>query len=140
MPRLQNKIDFDGAIITVRIELGAAEEASLRAAGQPIPPPFPTTALIDIGATHTAIHPMILDHLGAVETGRGWLKVPGQAASRTELYDVRVTLGTHHPSFDVQVAKVVPATPSVAVLIGRDILKHGTLLFDGENETFSFWF
>ena len=44
MPRLQNKIDFDGAIITVRIELGAAEEAFLRAAAQPIP----MTALSDI--------------------------------------------------------------------------------------------
>ena len=140
MPRLQGKIDFDGAIITVRIELGAADEASVRAAGQPVPPPFPTMALIDIGATHTAVHPMVLDHLGAVATGRGWMNVPGQAASRMELYDVRVTLGTHRPPVEVQVAKVVPATPSVAVLIGRDILKHGTLLFDGENETFSFWF
>ena len=36
--------------------------------------------------------------------------------------------------------KVEPATPTVAVLIGRDILKHGTLLFDGENEAFGFWF
>jgi hypothetical protein len=34
----------------------------------------------------------------------------------------------------------MPGTPSVAVLIGRDVLKHGTLLFDGENESFSFWF
>ena len=36
--------------------------------------------------------------------------------------------------------KIAPATHTVAVLIGRDILKKGTLLFDGENETFSFWF
>ena len=27
-----------------------------------------------------------------------------------------------------------------AVLLGRDILKNGALLFDGENEAFSLWF
>ena len=37
---------------------------------------------------------MILNHLGATRTGLGWAAVPGQAASRVELYDVRITLGT----------------------------------------------
>ena len=54
--------------------------------------------------------------------------------------DVRLTLGTHRPAFEVQVVSIAPATHTVAALIGRDILKKGTLLFDGENETFSLWF
>ncbi len=66
--------------------------------------------------------------------------MPGQNESIRDLYDVKLTLGTHHPAFEVQVVKIAPATHTVAVLIGRDILKKGTLLFDGENETFSFWF
>jgi hypothetical protein len=140
MPRLQSAIEFDGAIITVRIELGAVEEADRRAAGQPVPPPFPTTALIDTGASHTAVHPMILDHLGVVQTGAATVSVPGHAHASRPLYDVRVTLGTHRPAFALQVAKIVPATHTVAVLIGRDILKDGTLLFDGQNEASSFWF
>jgi hypothetical protein len=140
MPRMQNAIGFDGAIITVRIELGAAEEASLRETGQPVPPPFPTTALIDPGASHTAVHPMILDHLGAIQTGEVWSSVPGRFEERLKLYDVRLTLGSYRPAFELEVVKIVPATHTVAVLIGRDILKKGTLLFDGENETFSFWF
>ncbi len=53
---------------------------------------------------------------------------------------MRLALGTHHPAFEVEVVKIAPATHTVTVLIGRDILKKGTLLFDGENETFSFWF
>src|SRR4051812_38386772 len=108
MPRLQSGIGFDGAIITVRIELGAIAEAFLRAAGRPVPPPFPTTALIDTGVSHTAVHPMIFSYLGAVPTGGAWVGVPGQAQSRRALYDVRVTLGTHYPGFAVQVAKIVP--------------------------------
>jgi len=139
MPRLQSAIDSDGAIITVRIELGAIEEAGLRVTGQPIPPPFPTTALIDTGASHSAVHPMILHHLGAAQTGAVLVRVPGHVQTHRPLYDVRVTLGNHRTAFALQVAKIVPATHTVAVLLGRDILKNGTLLFDGENKAFSLW-
>ncbi len=65
---------------------------------------------------------------------------PAKWISKRNLYDVKLTLGTRDPAFEVQVVKIAPATLTVAVLIGRDILKKGTLLFDGENETFSFWF
>jgi predicted aspartyl protease len=140
MPRLQSRIDFDGAIINVRVELGAVEEAYLRAWGQPIPQPFSTTALIDTGASHTAVDPMILNHLGVIQRGVVLVRVPGHANAHMPLYDVRVSLEIHHPAFDVQVAKIVPATHTVAVLIGRDILKNGTLLFDGQNNASSFWF
>ncbi len=140
MPRLQSRIDFDGAIINVRVEPGAVEEAYLRASGQPIPQPFPTTALIDTGASHTAVDPMILNHLGVIQRGVALVSVPGHANASMPLYDVRVSLGIHRPAFAVQVARIVPATHSVAVLIGRDILKNGTLLFDGQNNAFSFWF
>jgi hypothetical protein len=137
MPRVQSRIDFDGAITTVQVELGAVEEASLRVAGQPVPSPFPTTALIDIGASHTAVHPMILHHLGVIQSGAALVRVPGRVHASLPLYRVRITLGTHRPAFAVQVAKIVPATHTVAVLIGRDILRNATLLFDGENQAFS---
>jgi len=140
MPRLQVKIGLDGAILTVRVELGDVEEAKLRAEGKPVPAPFPTTALIDTGASHSAVHPMILAHLGASQTGTAVVGVPGQVSSTFPLYDVRITLGSYRPSFAVQVAKIVPATHTVAVLLGRDILADATLLFDGENRVSSLWF
>ncbi len=140
MPRLQSRIDFDGAIITVRIELSVSEEALFRAMGRPVPPPFPTTALIDTGASHTAVYPMILDHLRAVSTVRDCMNVPGQPEADRSLDRVRFSLGNFQAAFEVQVAKIAPATNTVAVLIGCDILEHGTLLFDGQNETSSFWF
>jgi hypothetical protein len=64
----------------------------------------------------------------------------GIPESRRSFYESRVSLGPHRPAFEVQAVKVVPVTPTVAVLIGRDILKQGALLFDGQNETLSFWF
>ena len=140
MPRVQSRIDLDGAIVTARIELSIPEEVLFRTTGRPVPPPFPTTALIDSGASRTAVHPMILEHLKSVPTVRGWVSVPGQPDSRRSFYDVRVSLGSFSPAFEVQVAKIAPATHTVAVLIGRDILKHGALFYDGQNETLSFWF
>jgi hypothetical protein len=140
MPRLQSRISSDGPIIVVRIELGVVEEATLRAAGQPIPAPFPTTALIDTGASHTAVHPMILTYLGVAQTGTAVVSVPGQAHSHFPLYDARITLGNHRPALAVQVTSIVPATHTVAVLIGRDILAAATRLYDGENRISSLWF
>ena len=83
---------------------------------------------------------MILDHLGAFADRGSLVERAGRGRSSRDVYDVRLTLGTHRPAFEVQVVKIAPATHTVAVLIGRDILKKGTLLFDGENETFSLWF
>ena len=83
---------------------------------------------------------MILDHLGAFENGEVWANAPGQHESKRMIYDVSIGLGTDGPAFELQVVKIAPATHTVAVLIGRDVLKKGTLLFDGENETFSLWF
>jgi hypothetical protein len=140
MPRVQNRIDFDGAIVTIRIELGVVDEASFRASGRTVPPSLATTALIDPGASITAIHPFILDYLGAIQSGERWSSVPGHPETRLASYDVRLTMEIDHPAFEVRVVGIIPATHTVAVLIGRDILKKGTLLFDGENERFSFWF
>ena len=140
MPRIRGKIAFDGAIVTVRIELGAPDEASRRASGQPVSPPFATTALFDIGASRTAVHPMILDQLGANQTGLSRSVVPGHPEERVANYDVRLAFGTDRHAFEVRVVRVAPATHTAGVLIGRDILERGTLLFDGEGETFSFWF
>ncbi len=66
--------------------------------------------------------------------------MPGQPEAILNHYDVRIILGVHRPAFEAQAVKLAPATHTVAVLIGRDILKQGTLLFDGQNETLSFWF
>ncbi len=66
--------------------------------------------------------------------------MPGHPEVRLASYDLRIRFGIDHPSFEVRVVKIAPATHTVTVLIGRDILKKGTLLFDGENERFSFWF
>jgi hypothetical protein len=37
-------------------------------------------------------------------------------------------------------ATIAPATHTVAVLLGRDMLKKGAFLFDGDNSAFSLWF
>ena len=128
MPRLQGHLAFDGAIINVRVELGAAEEAHLQSTGQPVPPAFPTTALIDPGASVTAIDPMILNYLGVQQTGAALVSVPGHANANTPLFDVRISLGNHRPPFAVQVARIVPAARQVgsgATVVVSGNRRHG---------------
>jgi predicted aspartyl protease len=141
MPRLRGRIDTDGAILNVRVSIEATEAISLAMTGKTEPKPFSTTALIDTGASHTAVAPMVLNHLGAMPRGFTRVGVPGLHDSIIRLYDARIALGPEDvPLFEVQVVALPPATPSVLVLLGRDILDRTTLLFDGRDKEFTIWF
>jgi hypothetical protein len=146
MPRIQGRIDPDGAVINVKVEVGAADAADLRSRNMPIPPPFPTTALIDTGASRTALHPIIVQQLGLVPRGFTRAGMPGptgHASQNVRLFDARIALDSPqftHPPIPVEAAEVVPATQTVLILIGRDILEQCTLYFDGQNRAFSLWF
>jgi hypothetical protein len=142
--RIQGRIDLDGAVITVWISAGVAEAAHLEADAGPGVAAIGVTALIDTGASRTAIHPMIVRQLGLVPRDFTTVEVPGEqgpVVKRYNLYDITVKLPERGPGpeFPIQAVEIVPATPSVLVLIGRDILEYGTLLFDGENWAFSLW-
>jgi len=71
-----------------------------------------------------------------------WTAGPtGPVKTKVSLYDALLTLGGHPaPRFPVEAAEVVPATTSVLVIIGRDILSECTLRFDGKLRSFSLWF
>ena len=53
--------------------------------GSTVPDPFPTTALIDTGASHTAVAPFIVERLGIVaSTGFTEVLVPGESSDGNE--------------------------------------------------------
>ena len=143
MARLREAIDLDGAVVRVRIEIGMADEAYLTGSKLAIPKSYITTALLDTGASCTAVDPIVIGQLGLQP--RGFLPVlaPRQTKSGIVLlYDIRLTIGYpafKRPRLAVQVVGVAPATPTVSVLIGRDILDRCTLLYDGPGKTFTLW-
>ena len=78
MARIREAIDLDGAVVRVRIEIGMADEAYLTGSKLAIPKSYITTALLDTGASCTAVDPIVVGQLGLQP--RGFLPVlaPGQ--------------------------------------------------------------
>ena len=143
MPRIQGRIDPDGAVVRVTVTIGEADETDRLDRGLSLPQPFATTGLIDTGASRTTIHPMIAQSLDLIPDGFASLATPGRAVADVALYDVRLALGHAPligPPIQVQAPAVAPATLGTLVIVGRDLLERCTLLFDGENKAFSLWF
>ena len=140
MPKTQGRIDFDGAVVRVQVSISAARERRLHSAGQLVPQPFVTTALIDTGASQSIIHPMMAPYLGLVAEDFTRVNTAAGGSARAPVYAVRVALDEPSgpwPRIAVEVAAVEPATSSVLVIIGRDLLAAGLLLYDGPGQVFS---
>jgi hypothetical protein len=140
MPRIRRPIDADGAVINVEVGVGAIDEADLRLKGLFVPSPFATTALIDTGASRTSLHPMIVRNLQLIprDFEPVWTAGPtGPVKVNVAIYHANLTLGGYPaPRFLVEAAEIVPATPTVLVILGRDILNECSLLFDGKRKSF----
>ena len=112
---------------------------------RPVPVPFATTALIDTGASQTAVAPFVVEYLRLVQGDTAEVLVPGKSGAMVaeihRVYDLALSLPAH-PQFGHKVAAVaaMPATPGVSVLIGRDILDQCRFLFDGPKRRFTLWF
>ena len=106
---------------------------------RPSHPPSRTSAggaLIDTGSDLSVVHPQVLQQLGLLATGSVRVRRPGSGAGfrltalfETELSIGGVSLGTVWIS--TRVVGVAPSTPTVLALIGRDVLEHCTLFYNG---------
>jgi hypothetical protein len=131
----------DGARVTVRIGLGAADILRLRRANRPIPQPVTATALIDTGAECTCVDPAIIQQLGIGWRGVGLIGAPAAAnvLLGTTSYEVGFTVV--HPSGDVKLDYALPTLNveelsglsqfGIDALIGRDVLASCVVVYDG---------
>jgi predicted aspartyl protease len=93
------------------------------------------TALIDTGASSTAISPKVVSEVRPQLTGSTPIGRAG-ASLIADMYDVRIKFEHHRlPGtwYDLTVVEVSPANQGVDILIGRDLLKNATMLYDGSN-------
>jgi len=96
-------------------------------------PPGSYNAMIDPGASNTAISPKVVNDVrpqlvGATPVGRAGAHVVA------DTFDIQVKFERHlQPGtwYVVEAVQVTPATPGVDVLIGRDLLQKVKLLYDG---------
>jgi predicted aspartyl protease len=122
-----------------------ARQGVLEKAGLPAPSPQMVRALIDTGASISAVDPIVLSALGLQQTGEADIHTPstGGVSVKFPTFDVRIAIlagregDLHFISDTVQVTGSNLSQFGFSVLIGTDILKKCILYYNGADEVFS---
>lgn len=126
------RLQLDGPCLHVEIGLPRALSAALQAAGQALPTPQVGVGLIDTGASATAVDEGLLLALGLAPTGATPIATPS-GATQQALYACEIAFpGTPIPALDLSVViGSVLAPQGIVALIGRDLLRHFLLVYNG---------
>jgi predicted aspartyl protease len=129
MPVILVPLTTSGAILGVEVRASVAYA--------PNGPTRVCNALIDTGATMTAIDPAILAAIDAQVIGGASIAQPGGMAVRVNTHDVRIRFGGQGRHYDIEAAAVAPVTPGVGMLIGVDLLLRIRMVWDGRGRLFT---
>ena len=124
-----------GPIVHLKVGIGRAAESALLRTGSAVPTPVDATGLIDTGSARSVLKKGLPSELGLTPVGAVEIDTPSSMDLEVLEYLVQFwfeeTLGLE--------AKALEAPLPVAglrVLIGRDILSHGRLIYNGRREEF----
>ena len=125
-----------------QVRIGVSEPAAnlLRQESKPVPNPVEVTALIDTGASGTAIKPEVIRQLQLTPRGVTNIATPSSAAHPCNVYDVSLTFANGVVVPVITVIEVPLEGQVIQGLIGRDVLAHGILIYSGYTNTFSLSF
>lgn len=126
-----------GPIIPIHVGLPSAMVGGIRSQGETPPPPEEIAALIDTGASITAIRNVVAQRLGLIQTGS--VTVGGvTGTSQQPVYSAFLALPDMGVEFDpIQLAGTPSEFPGFDVLIGRNILCQMLLSYNGSKGIFS---
>jgi hypothetical protein len=126
----------------VIVGVSEPRKQALIAASQAVPNPIQLRALLDTGASHTCVVRGTIAPLGLSPTGQGQMSTPstGSAPAACDVYDVSLII--IHPAL----SKLISAMPIIEcgplagpyeVLLGRDLLAHCLLVYNGPSNAVS---
>jgi hypothetical protein len=135
-----------GPIIDIFLTASSLRLDALKAAGTPAPAPLLVKALVDTGASHTSFDTSIVGQLGLTPTGIVSVITPSTGAVPVDMFSY--DLGFHVPfptgQFWSKALWIATAADlnhqGFSVLLGRDLLAEGMLLYDGKHGTFTLSF
>src|SRR6266487_2699825 len=120
-----------GLLLQVEISIPQSLASVLTTAGQPIPAAVAGSALIDTGATCCCVEETCLQQLNLQPIGQ--VPMSGATGPRIQnAYQARLTFpGTPIPPLEIQVVGVQMHQGQTRCLIGRDVLRHCVLIYNG---------
>ncbi|MFH1865756.1 MAG: retropepsin-like aspartic protease [Candidatus Eisenbacteria bacterium] len=128
-----------GPLVDIRVAVGSPVEEALKKANTAIPAPVPAKGLIDTGTTGSVIQPSVVSQLGLQPIGIVNICTPSSANVACKQYIVRLI-------FPNNVFAEVPAIEApmqgqqIECLIGRDVLSHAVLVYNGYMNQFTMSF
>ncbi len=144
MPHLTMPLSPGGScLVHVGVGVTRARAAALESAKQTVPDIQVANALIDTGASITALDHSIIRQLRLSPTGTTSVHTPSTTGGNPDtklLYDVTIIL--YHAQHQYIMDRAVPVTEcalkhqGIDVLLGTDILKDCLMIYDGCANTF----
>lgn len=133
-------------MLTAYVGVSQSRSVALKAAQQPVPTIQVIQALVDTGASCTCIDPSVISALQLSPTGSVGMSTPSTGSQpHTALqYDVAIVIpgsNQNHAPFVLSNLPVVEcillANQGFHALIGRDILQHCILSYNGVMQQFT---
>jgi hypothetical protein len=144
MPHFLIQTRLHSPIVQAAIMVSHSRRQALEEAALPIPEPQRILALLDTGASISAVEPGILEALGLSATGKADIHTPSTQGVPvlTDTYDVCIGIFAARSSDLPFVSDTIQVTASilpggVQALIGTDILKSCILTYNGSDECFT---
>ena len=114
-------------------------EEALKKAGEPVPAPVQLAALIDTGATGSVVRQGVAAQLGLRPVGVIAINTASSTDVRCYQYAMRL-LFPNNVTVEATVIEAPLLGQDIQVLIGRDVLAHGVLVYIGYSNLFSLSF
>ncbi len=129
-----------GPVLPVQVGISKILAKELEAQGQTVPPPEEIPALVDTGASITAIHVATAERLGLPVTGSA--QIGGATGISTQpVYTAMLRIPDPFIEYDpIQLSGAQLSNVPFEMLIGRNILCKMLLAYDGRKGRFSLMF
>lgn len=141
MPALKGQVGVEGPLIEMKVMQSPQLVAELKKAGLNFAAPCIINALIGTDASSLAIDTTILQSLGIKPTGTVKVHTPSTQGDGEEMcqYDIHVVIGegqSYPLTMVLPAIGVAIANQGFCALIGREILNHCVLTYDGPKQKF----
>ncbi len=142
MGKLTGKLEPRGPFIEIKVIATPQRVAVLKKAAKSYPAPLTIRALLDTGASGSAIDSTVISALGLTPTGSVLIHTPstGSSYETRDEFDLMIVLGENTPdpkTFTVGIISSSFASEGFLALIGWDVLSHCVLTCNGPARSFS---